>query len=144
MLISVPEQKVRGAATDALVEFVDIYPALAELCSLPAPADLEGSSFVRLLEDSNQPWKTAAFSVYEKQIPDLGMGYGHAMRTDRYRFIEWAVPGKDKKYNELYDHKTDPQENTNIAGLPETKELVAKLSKQLAGGWKQAIPPPAK
>ncbi len=32
---------------------------------------------------------------------------------------------------ELYDHQKDPEENVNIANLPENKELVAKLSKML-------------
>ncbi|HTL74155.1 MAG TPA: hypothetical protein VL863_12700, partial [bacterium] len=36
---------------------------------------------------------------------------------------------------ELYDEQTDPQENTNIANLPENKALVEKLTAQWQAGW---------
>ena len=41
---------------------------------------------------------------------------------------------------ELYDHKNDPQENINIANLPENTELVEKLTRQLEKGWQAALP----
>jgi len=44
LLLSVPGMKTAGRATDALVEFVDIYPTLAELAGLPLPAHLAGTS----------------------------------------------------------------------------------------------------
>jgi hypothetical protein len=40
----------------------------------------------------------------------------------------------------LYDHQTDPDENANIANLPENKALVEQLSQQLGAGWKAARP----
>ena len=98
LLISVPNQSSRGRTTDALVEFVDIYPSLAELCRLPLPPKLEGTSFVPLLQDPARPWKTAAFSVYTKTTPELGKGIGRAMRTDRYRLVEWTGPAASSAY----------------------------------------------
>lgn len=56
----------RGRKTDALVEFVDIYPSLCELAGLPLPSHLEGLSFKPLIENPQTPWKIAAFS----QFPD--------------------------------------------------------------------------
>ncbi|MFG0253589.1 MAG: iduronate-2-sulfatase, partial [Rhodopirellula sp. JB053] len=49
---------------DALVELVDIYPSLCELSNVPIPSHVEGHSFVPLLDDPDQKWKTAAFSQY--------------------------------------------------------------------------------
>lgn len=141
LIISYPDQETRGTKTNKLVEFVDIYPTLVELCGLPMPEKLEGTSLLPLLRDAQLPWKTAAFSVYEKEIPGMGNGLGRAMRTERYRFIEWSAEGNEKRIHELYDHQVDPQETTNIANNPENAELVAKLSKQLAQGWKHALPP---
>ena len=40
----------------------------------------------------------------------------------------------------LYDHEKDPMENTNIAGLPEHRELIARLRKMLHDGWRAALP----
>ena len=88
LIISVPGQK--SGTADALVEFVDIYPSLCELCGLPLPEGLEGTSFVPLIQDPNRPWKTAAFSQYPRVVPGYGRGMGHSMRTRRYRFTEWT------------------------------------------------------
>ena len=56
--------KQRGAATDALVELVDIYPTLCELTGIARPDHLEGHSFAPLLEQPAQAWKKAAFSQF--------------------------------------------------------------------------------
>jgi len=51
LVMRAPGQKAAGKTTDALVEFVDLYPTLAEVCALPAPAGVEGHSFAPLLDD---------------------------------------------------------------------------------------------
>ena len=112
--------------TDALVEFVDVYPTLVDLCGLPIPQGLEGTSLVPLMKTPEQPWKSAVFSQYPR-----GQVMGHSMRTDRYRYTEWAKPGEPPVGVELYDHQEDPNENVNLARHPEHKELTAQLSRQL-------------
>lgn len=135
LIFSAPGQKNAGARTGALAEFVDIYPTLCELCGLPLPDGLEGTSLAPVIEHPGRAWKKAAFSQY----PRAGL-MGHSMRTDRYRYTEWAEEGKEPLARELYDHRTDPDENTNIANAPENKDLVASLSKMLASGWRAARP----
>ena len=125
--------------TKALVESVDLYPTLAELAGLPIDPGLEGHSFVPLLNNPTTPWKSAAFSQYQRVIPGYGKisrGMGYSMRTDRYRFTEWRVPGTAFVEYELYDHRTDPQENVNLANLPEQQKLVEQLKQRLSQGWK--------
>ncbi len=121
---------------NALVELIDMYPTLVQLCGLEPPSGLEGRSFVPLLRKPDLPWKEAAFTTYHKRLPELGTGFGRAMRTDRYRFIEWSGPKSDKRVYELYDEQNDPLEKVNIADRPENAELVAKLTKQLHAGGK--------
>ncbi len=141
MMIDVPGQKHRGAKTDAFVEFVDVYPSLCELAGLKLTDGLEGTSFAPLLDNPKKKWKTAAFSQYPRNGGKL-MGY--AMRTDRYRYVEWVTHDAKRKIQgrELYDHKTDADENVNIANRPENSELIAKLSEQLRAGWQAAVPKP--
>ncbi len=139
VIASVPGQT--PATCDALVEFVDIYPSLCELCGLPLPDTLEGDSFAPLIEDPTREWKPAAFSQYPRTVRGVGRCMGYSMRTDRYRFTRWAIPDKDFVEYELYDHEIDPKENVNIAGLPENAALVATLIEQMDAGWQGARPP---
>ncbi len=145
LIVSVPGMKNAGAQTDALVEFVDIYPTLSELAGLPRPSHLEGTSFKPLLENPKLPWKTAAFSQYPRPrgkthtVPLMG----YSMRTDRYRFTVWVDREDHTKVDavELYDHQTDPLENTNIARHAEQALTVERLMGQWKEGWQGAKPP---
>lgn len=132
LIVRAPGRKA-GVKSDALVEFVDVYPTLCELAGLPLTEGLEGQSFAKLLNNPKLDWKDAAFSQYPR-----GKLMGHSMRTDRYRYTEWAIPGQTPEAMELYDHKKDPDENVNIANLPKNEKLVAELSQQLHRGWKAA------
>ncbi len=140
LLISVPGMKNAGKSTRSLVEFVDIYPTLAEMAGLPLPKHLEGTSFRPVLDDLSRPWKSAAFSQYPRPVNGKQL-MGYSMRTDRYRFTVWVHRNDHSKVEavELYDEKTDPQENVNIAGLPENKALVTELQAKLkaGSGWKE-------
>ena len=142
LLMSKPGQKAPGAKTDAFVEFVDIYPTLAEVCGLPAPAGVEGHSFAPLLDDPKRPWKAAAFSQYPRGGKDTGPLMGYAVRTPTHRLVEWRErpTGKPLRY-ELYDHATDPAEDVNVADRPENKPTVERLAKLLAAGWQGNAPP---
>ena len=133
LLLSAPGVKTAGKQTTALVEFVDIYPTLAELAGLRLPTHLEGKSFKPLLENPNRSWKTAAFSQYPRRKL---MGY--AMRTDRFRFTVWVDKKDHTKVDaiELYDHEKDPQENVNVAKA--NPELVNRLMAQWKQGWRGA------
>jgi arylsulfatase A-like enzyme len=141
LVLSVPGMKHAGIRTDALVEFVDIYPTLADLAGLPLPAHLEGLSFKPVLEDPQRPWKSAAFSQYPRSSGGQRL-MGYSMRTARYRFTQWVHEDNHSKVaaTELYDHQADPQENQNIAARPENAALVKELAAKLTAGWKGAHP----
>ncbi|MGV3753890.1 MAG: sulfatase [Verrucomicrobiota bacterium] len=139
LLISVPGQKSAGQKTKALVEFVDIYPSLAELCGLPLPKHLEGTSFAPLVKDPAQKWKPAAFSQYPRAVSGQQL-MGYSMRTDRYRFTRWVGRQDHSKLDavELYDLQTDPLATVNIANEPKNAKLVEDLTEQWKKGWQAA------
>ena len=69
-----------------------------------------------------------------------------AARLVQHHYIEWrtwdhikGVEG-ELKATELYDHKLDPKENTNISELEENRSIIAELAKQLNNGWQAAKP----
>jgi len=126
MIISTPWHK-GGQKTEALTEFVDIYPSLVEICGLPRPDNLEGKSFMPLLENPDHKWKKAVFSRYKE---------GDSIKTDRYRYTEWTNDDGDIYARMLYDHHLDLAENINIADLRENQALVAKLQTMLQAGYR--------
>jgi len=111
-----------GAKTNALTEYLDIYPSLCELCGLSLPGHLEGKSFVPLLKKPNLPWKQAVYSRYFN---------GDSVKTDRYRYTQWRRKNSQVYARMLYDHKVDLVENVNIAERPENRGVVEKLSRML-------------
>lgn len=128
-LIVAAPGKVTDAKTSALVETVDLYPTLAELAGLAAPEGLDGISFAKVIADPTSATRDSITHVYPR-----GGLLGRAIRTARYRMVEWKKPG-DSAENaefELYDYETDPLETRNLAKeKPEVlEELRAILAKQ--------------
>jgi len=147
LILSVPGQPNAGGHTSALVEFVDIYPTLANACGLPIPEGLEGVSMMPLLARPDRPWKKAAFSQYPRDRTSHrhrkhGDIMGYAVRTDRYRYVEWREWDTKKVIaRELYDHQGDAKEMVNVAAREEHEATVARLSTLLDAGWRAALPP---
>ena len=100
---------------NSLVELLDVYPTLMELCGIEAPEELQGESFVSLMNNPNLPGPEEAVSQYNR-----GNVMGYSIRSDRYRYTEWrttAANGGAIVGREIYDHFIDPNENTNIASV---------------------------
>lgn len=141
-----------NSATDALAETVDIYPTLAELAGLPPPAAIvpqpfDGKSLVAVLQDPNTTVKDHAYHAYPRgQKGDTRM-IGRAIRTARYRMVEWKAPGAPTATAdyELYDYEQDPLETLNIAStqpdvLMELKGILATLPEAKAQRARQSRP----
>ncbi|MEM8955813.1 MAG: sulfatase [Verrucomicrobiota bacterium] len=120
LVIAGPGVTAKGEVSDAPVEMIDIYPTLADLCHLEAPPHLAGVSIAPILEDATARPRETAFTQYDS---------GYSIRNDRYRYTEWGENGADG--NELYDHKTDPEEMNNLAPNPEHAATVKNLSNTL-------------
>ncbi len=136
LIISTPELKNKNIKTDALVEFVDIYPTLCELSGLTIPDFLEGKSMVPVIQHPEESFKEAVYSQFLREgiwlAPD-GIEYmGNSIRTNRYRYTEWINWETGTLVaSELYDHNSDPEENKNIAMEINNKELITDLANQL-------------
>lgn len=138
LLLSAPGMKTAGKRSAAFVELVDLYPTLAELCSLPLLKQLEGTSFAPLLENPDCEWKKAVFSQYQR--PGKPPLMGRSIRTRDWRYNEWRDPKGNLVGTELYDEQNDPQENVNLANDPAHAETRRDLAEKLQAGWKAAAP----
>lgn len=124
LILKIPDIPKPGERARGLVETVDLYPTLADLCGLDAPADLTGTSLVPILRDPDHPGKPCAYSFHPR-----GPLMGRTLRTDRFRIVHWTNKKGETVQVELYNHRIDPQEDDNIAGAhPDTvRKLIAML-----------------
>ncbi|MBL49125.1 MAG: iduronate-2-sulfatase [Roseibacillus sp.] len=116
LLLIAPGVTTGGTATRQLAESVDLFPTLAELAGLPAPSvpqPLNGVDLVPVLKDPSRRVRDHAFHCY----PRRGGVIGRAIRTERYRMVEWKKPGApaNTAQYELYDYRDGQIERRNIA-----------------------------
>ncbi|NWK56539.1 sulfatase [Verrucomicrobiaceae bacterium N1E253] len=142
MIIRVPG-KTRGQKTDALAEFVDIYPSLCELAGIPVPKHCQGHSFHPLFDNPGLKWKQAAFSQYHKRDGRRKLSLrGTSVRTQNWRYTEWV----DRKTNkidavELYDLKNDPGATVSVHNHPENSPVL-KQHAEFAKKSRTGVAPP--
>ena len=117
-----------GRKSHALIETVDVYPTLTELAGLPARHGLDGLSAAATVKSPDMQTRESVIHVYPR-----GERLGRAIRTKRFRMVEWKVPGADASNAEyeLYDYEKDPLETANIAAQhPATVEKLKALIAQ--------------
>ncbi len=131
LMVSAPGMKA-GVKSKSLVESADLYPTLCELIQVAAPNGLDGKSFAATLRNESMPTRDHAIQVYPRSAPDKGQVLGRAIRTERYRMVEWKKFGApaDSAEIELYDYETDPLESRNLAASQ--SEVVSQLRAILA------------
>ena len=134
ILIHAPGVTKPQSATKQLAESVDIYPTLAELAGLPAPAGpqpMDGLSLVPVLKDPRARVRDHAFHAYPKRK------LGRAIRTKRYRLMEWR--GKGSTEYELYDYQKDVSEKVNLANQkPAVMDRLKAILAKHPEPWKKA------
>jgi N-acetylglucosamine-6-sulfatase len=99
-----------------LVVNIDIAPTLAELANITPPSFVDGQSLVPFLSGAPSPWRQAVLDQY--WVPQTLQLEHSAVRTDRYKYIEWYTESNgrllDATQYELYDLQEDPYEVNNI------------------------------
>jgi choline-sulfatase len=154
LLMVAPGVSKRGAVVTTPVSQVDLYPTLAELAGVKAPANLQGESLVPLLKDpaaKARGWALtqvvrgggAGGSGKKKASAQSSQGdgriFGYTLRTARWRYTEWGDAGKSGR--ELYDHEVDPRELKNLANIAAHAATVRDMSRQLGAAVKASFPP---
>lgn len=137
LIIAAPSMHGNGLKSDAIVEFVDVYPTLADLAGLEAPENLSGESLVPLLNRPDKKWKNLAFNQFARPyraiFKEVETHRGYSVRTDRWRCTCWY----DNKSGEivekeLYYLQGTDIEKENLAGIPEYTRIERRLTKLIS------------
>lgn len=123
LIVVAPGGAKAGSVCPRIIEHVDLFPTLAELCGLGLPVGLEGRSFAPLLKDPLAAWDKPAITVFVRETV-LGNVVGQSLRTERWRYTEWDG---GRRGTELYDHHHDPREWTNVANRAQYAPIMAEL-----------------
>ena len=99
-----------GQRVTALTEHIDLLPTLLEQAGVEPPAWAEGSSLMPLLRNPAAPGKPTVISQAAR-----GGLKAYSARTPHHRYTRWLDPTGHLHAEELYDHRTDPAESTNLA-----------------------------
>jgi len=113
-----PEGSADGARCDRITSLMDIFPTLVELCGLPPKEGLDGQSLIPLLKDPTADWDYPAISTYDFSE--------FSVRTPDWRYTRYIDDSE-----ELYDHRKDPEEWTNLADKLEFKNIKEQLSRHI-------------
>ncbi len=103
---------------DHPVSLLDLYPTLVSLCGLPSNDFLDGQDLTPIM------WNLKS-KVTEPTL--ISWKYGNfAVRSDDWRYIQYRDGSE-----ELYDHRVDPGEFTNLALDPAYAEVIAEHKKYI-------------
>jgi iduronate 2-sulfatase len=138
LLIVAPGVAKQGTVAETPVGLIDLYPTLSELCGVSPPEDLQGQSLVPMLQDVSATGRGWALSQVTRggnaRVPQF---FGYSLRTPRWRYTEWD---EGQQGRELYDHRSDPGELTNLAGDPAHAQTIEELASQLHAAVQATFP----
>jgi arylsulfatase A-like enzyme len=123
-IVVAPGAKGNGQVCPRVVEAVDFYPTLVEVCGLPKPTGLEGRSLAPLLADPQAKWDHPAYTVWSEDGKTLR---GVSVCNERWRYADFEDGSAM-----LFDHVNDPQELKNLANDPQFATIRAELAPLVA------------
>ncbi|GGF37376.1 acetylglucosamine-6-sulfatase [Echinicola rosea] len=129
LLVKYPKMVKPGITIDQMVMNIDIAPTLLEVAGMSStPEQMQGESFVPLLEQKKVDWREKVFYEYYWEMAYPSTPTVFAVRTDQYKYIfnqgVWDI-------NELYDIQKDPYEMNNLIRDPEYKDLSKRLRNEV-------------
>lgn len=127
LLVYLPGGK-HGVVSE-MVQNIDYAPTFLEAAGAKVPSDIQGRSFLPLLQGRKPSgWRQSLYYHYYEYPAEHSVCRHYGIRTKRYSLMHFY---NDIDSWELYDLKTDPEQMNNIYGKPGTEKLTKELKKQL-------------
>ncbi len=112
-----------------LVQNIDYAPTILELAGVSVPDDIQGESFLPLLQGKNPAdWRKSLYYHFYEYPAEHAVKRHYGVRTDRYKLIHFY---NDIDSWELYDLEKDPTEMNNLYGQPAYKDVQDDLHQEL-------------
>ena len=122
LIVSWPARWKGGQRRTQACSLVDVVQTIAELGGADVPADWNGDSMLRWLDDPGAGWKGLAVSEYYAH--NIASGYA-MIRMGEYKYVyHTPADANHPAERELYDLQADPGEFNNLAGNAEYKDRV--------------------
>ncbi|MGK7396911.1 MAG: sulfatase [Candidatus Cyclobacteriaceae bacterium M3_2C_046] len=112
-----------AAKINQIVEYVDIYPTIADLTGIKIPGHVQGKSLKNIMKGKDEGWKNYAFTEWQG---------ARTLITPGFAYTYWFEQ-KHAGAHMLYNHQTDPDENSNVADDPAYKQIIHDHQKMLNG-----------
>jgi iduronate 2-sulfatase len=127
LIVAGPGVAATGRSSARIVEFLDIYPTLADLAHLSLPPGLHGRSLTPLLKNPRAAWNRPALTQVRRGGGENGF-MGYSVRTEQWRYTEWDNGNRGV---ELYNEVGDPSEMQNLATDSKYQKTVSRMQRLL-------------
>jgi len=125
LIVSWPARWKGGQRRTQACSLVDVVQTIAKLGGADVPADWNGDSMIKWLDDAGTEWKDLAISEYYAH--NIASGYA-MIRKGRYKYVyHTPADAGHPAERELYDLQSDPGEFNNLAGEEKYKGRIDAL-----------------
>ena len=133
MAVRYPALTKTAKAIDQQVLTEDMAPSLLELTGTPALSNIDGRSWVKLVESGDPEWRKSWFYYYNYEAEFPYTPNVRGVRTEEWKYVHYphGDGGPDRHIAELYDLRHDPEENTNLISDPKAAGTLEELRKEL-------------
>ena len=131
LLVRLPDcfgKALRGKDADGFVQNIDHAPTFLELAGAPVPEDIQGCSYLPLLQGNRKGWRKSLYYHYYEYPAEHSVRRHYGVRTSRYSLMHFY---NDIDEWELFDLERDPQQLHNIYGSKGTERLTRRLMREL-------------
>ena len=128
LLMRWPGQIKPGSVTNSMVQNIDYAPTILDIAGVPVPGWMQGLSLKQLVTNKKKTLnRNYLYYHYYEFVKDHTVIPHLAVRGTRYKLIYFYTVNEW----ELYDLKTDPQEQKNLIKNPAYQKTVQQMKAEL-------------
>lgn len=120
-----------GKKTNALFDYVDIFPTLAAMADLKYSNKVDGVDQSSVIINEKKDIRKFSYSLYPR-----GQNMGFTITNGRYRYTAWIDQKGELLASELYEHRNDRISRNNLSGLRKYRKVEKILSEELTKHYK--------